>query len=49
MEKNKTDQELTSPRDLDGELLDAHLVPLAGRRNPRGRDGAVCDPRRTPV
>lgn len=39
VEKNKTDQELTSPRDLDGELLDAHLVPLAGRRNPRGRDG----------
>jgi len=37
-EKRRTYEEVTS-RDLQGEPLDLHIVPLAGKRNPRGRDG----------
>jgi hypothetical protein len=37
-EKTKTYEEMTS-RDSQGEPLDLHIVPLAGRRNPLGRDG----------
>jgi hypothetical protein len=37
-EKTKTYEEMTS-RDWQGEPLDLHIVPLVGRRNPRGRDG----------
>jgi len=37
-EKRKTYEEMTS-RDWQGEPLDLHIVPLAGKRNPRGRDG----------
>jgi len=37
-EETKTYEEMTS-RDWQGEPLDLHIVPLAGRRNPRGRDG----------
>ena len=37
-EKTRTYEEMTS-RDLQGEPLDLHIVPLAGQRNPRGRDG----------
>jgi hypothetical protein len=36
--KTKTYEEMTS-RDLQGEPLSLHIVPLAGQRNPRGRDG----------
>jgi hypothetical protein len=36
--KTKTYEEMTS-RDWQGEPLDLHIVPLAGQRNPRGRDG----------
>ena len=37
-EKTQTYEEMTS-RDLQGEPLSLHIVPLAGQRNPRGRDG----------
>jgi hypothetical protein len=37
-EKTRTYEDMTS-RDLHGEPLDLHIVPLAGQRNPRGRDG----------
>jgi hypothetical protein len=37
-EKTRTYEEMTS-RDLQGEPLDLHIVPLAGKRNPRGLDG----------
>ena len=36
--KTQTYEEMTS-RDLQGEPLSLHIVPLAGRRNPHGRDG----------
>lgn len=36
--KTQTYEETTS-RDWHGEPLDLHIVPLAGQRNPRGRDG----------
>jgi hypothetical protein len=34
----QTYEEMTS-RDVQGEPLSLHIVPLAGQRNPRGRDG----------
>ena len=37
-EKTQTYEEMTS-RDLHGEPLSLHIVPLAHQRNPRGRDG----------
>ena len=37
-EKARTYEEMTS-RDLHGEPLSLHIVPLAHQRNPRGRDG----------
>lgn len=36
--RRKTYEEMTS-RDWQGEPLSLHIVPLAGKRNPRGRDG----------
>jgi hypothetical protein len=36
--KTQTNEEMTS-RDLHGEPLSLHIVPLAHQRNPRGRDG----------
>jgi hypothetical protein len=36
--KTQTYEEMTS-RDLHGEPLSLHIVPLAHQRNPRGRDG----------
>ena len=37
-DNTRTYEEMTS-RDLQGEPLSLHKVPLAGKRNPRGRDG----------
>jgi hypothetical protein len=37
-ETKNTYEEMTS-RDWQGEPLDLHIIPLAGKRNPRGRDG----------
>jgi hypothetical protein len=37
-EQARTYEEMTS-RDLHGEPLSLHIVPLAHQRNPRGRDG----------
>ena len=36
--EKKSHEEMTS-RDLQGEPLDLHIVPLPGQRNPHGRDG----------
>jgi hypothetical protein len=35
----KQDDEAKNAGEWFGEPLDLHIVPLAGRRNPRGRDG----------
>jgi hypothetical protein len=37
-ETKNTYEEMTS-RDWQGEPLDLHIIPLVGKRNPRGRDG----------
>jgi hypothetical protein len=37
--KKMQDREEKLPGEWFGEPLDLHIVPLAGPRNPRGRDG----------